>query len=105
LASFFHLRQPSQHVQVFESGGVTFDFGAGGDLFEEAAHDFSGAGLGQRFGKTDIVRLGDRADFFGDVVSKFIAQGGFGQNAAFERNERNKGLAFESVRPADDCGF
>jgi|SRR5580692_9716783 hypothetical protein len=44
--------------EVFERSGVAFHFAAGRDFLEDAAHDFSAAGLGQSGRKADIVRLG-----------------------------------------------
>ena len=62
--------QAGEHVEVFQRRGVALDLCAGGNLLEQAAHDFSGARLGQRFGEADVVGLGHRADFLADMLAK-----------------------------------
>jgi hypothetical protein len=57
------LAQFGQHIEISQRRRVAFDFHAGRDLLEQAAHDFAGARLGQSFRKTDVVGLRDRADF------------------------------------------
>src|SRR6185436_2342101 len=52
--SFLGGAEFGQHAEIFERRGVAFDFAASGDLFEQASHDFSGTGLGQRFGETNV---------------------------------------------------
>jgi hypothetical protein len=63
-------------------------------LFEEAAHDFAGAGFGEGFGEADVVGFGDGADFFGDLLAEFVAEGGVGGDAGFDGDEGDEGLAF-----------
>src|SRR5262249_15608629 len=69
LQLLFDARQPRQHAQILERRSVTFDFSTGGNLFEEPAHDFSRPGFGERFGETNVVRFGDRADFPGHMLA------------------------------------
>jgi hypothetical protein len=38
---FFGCAQFGDDAEIFQRGGVAFDFAAGGDLLEKAAHDFS----------------------------------------------------------------
>src|SRR5258706_168908 len=52
---FLLLPQSSQDAQVLERGGVLRGGFAAGDVAQEAAHDFSGAGFGQRVGEADFV--------------------------------------------------
>ena len=94
-----------QHGEVFQSGGVAFDFVAGGDLFEEAAHDFAGAGFGKGVGKANLVGFGDGADFLADVVAQGFLEFGACLGGAFEGDEGGEGLAFERIGFADDGGF
>src|ERR1051326_8318460 len=68
------LAQPGEHAEILQRGGVAFDFCAGGDLLEQAAHDFSRARFGQRLGESNIIRPGHRPDFLGDVLAEFVAQ-------------------------------
>src|SRR5580765_565573 len=49
--SFFCAGKLRQHTQILERRRITFDFRARSDLFEQPAHDFAGARLGQRFSK------------------------------------------------------
>ncbi len=65
-----------QDGQIFEGGGVAFDFGTAGDLFEQAAHDLAGTGFGQAVGEADIVGLGHGPDFLADMSAQFIAEAG-----------------------------
>ena len=53
----------------------------------------------------DLVRLGDGADFIGDVVAEyfFVVVGGF--NAAGDGDECAKPLTFDFVGESDDGGF
>ena len=39
--SFLGAAQAGQDAEIFERRGVAFDLGPGGDLFEQAAHDFA----------------------------------------------------------------
>src|SRR5712691_8824583 len=94
-----------QDAQVFKRGGVTLDFSAGSDLFEEPAHDFAGARFGQGIRKANIVRLGDGPDLFGDMLAQFFTQGGLGAEATFEGDEGNQRLTFEIIRSADHRGL
>src|SRR5947207_10935150 len=72
------LAQARQHAEILERRGVAPDFGASSDLFEQAPHDFSGTGLRQRLGETDVVRLGDRPDLLGHMLAQLVAQLGHG---------------------------
>src|SRR5579863_7740075 len=63
-SSFFGFAEFGDDGEVFEGGGVAFDFAVGGELAEQAAHDFAGAGFGQRLSEADVVGAGERADFF-----------------------------------------
>jgi hypothetical protein len=74
LISFVGLAEFGEDAEIFERGSIAFDFAAGGDLFEEAAHDFAGAGFGQGFGEADVVGFGDGTDFLRDLLAKFVAQ-------------------------------
>jgi hypothetical protein len=38
---FLTAAQAGEHAEVFEGGSVTFDFRAGGNLLEEATHNFT----------------------------------------------------------------
>jgi len=53
-----------QYVEIFERAGVAGCFVAGGDVSEEASHDFAAAGFGDGFGETDVVGNCERTDFF-----------------------------------------
>jgi hypothetical protein len=46
-SALFLLLQLCNHAEVFERGGVAFDFAVGGEFTEQAAHDFSAAGFGE----------------------------------------------------------
>src|SRR5689334_15300132 len=59
MESFLGGTEFGEDIKIFKGGGVAFDFGAGRDLFQEAAHDFSRARFGKRFGETNIIRLRD----------------------------------------------
>ena len=48
-----------EDAEVFERGGVAGDVSTAGNLLEKTPHDFSAPRFGQRFGKTNFVRLGD----------------------------------------------
>ena len=94
-----------QHGEVFQSGGVAFDFIAAGDLFEKPAHDFAGTGFGKSVGKADLVGLGDGADFFADVIAQGFLEFGARLGGALEGDKGGEGLAFEGIGFADDGGF
>ena len=49
--------QLRQHAVVFQRGRVADGFFAGGDVAQEAAHDFAAAGFGQGGGEADVVGL------------------------------------------------
>src|SRR5690606_22722548 len=50
---------------IFQGGHVLRDFLALGERAQQAAHDLAGAGLGQVVAETDVLGLGNRADFLG----------------------------------------
>src|SRR5207237_4105392 len=66
--------QTLQRREVFQRRDVSGDGAGGGDLAEEPAHDLAGAGLRQRFGEADLVRLGDVADLATDMRSQLLLQ-------------------------------
>src|SRR2546429_3112663 len=105
LKSLLTLRQFRQHAEIFERRRVAFDFGAGSNLLEQAAHDFSRTCLRQRFGKTDIVGPGHRPDFPGDMLTQFVADGMVRFDTALERDERHERLTFQFVGPTHHRGF
>src|SRR4051812_14368986 len=94
-----------KHAEIFERRGVAPNFNARRDLLQQAAHDFSGAGLRQSFRKTDVVRLCDGANFLRHMVAEFIANSGVGLDATLESHERHQRLAFQFIRPADHRSF
>ena len=97
--------ESGEHVEIFERRGVALDLRAGGDLLEQAAHDFPGTRLGQRLGEADVVRLGHGTDLPGDVLAKLLAKLGAGLHAGLEGDEGDEGLAFQIIRAADDGSF
>src|SRR5207249_6655029 len=99
------LAQARQHAEIIERRGVAPDFRASSDLFEQAPHDFSGTGLRQRLGETDVVRLGDRPDLLGHMLAQLVAQLGHGFYSRLQRHERHQRLALQFVRPAHHRGF
>ena len=74
-------------------------------MLEQAAHDFAGAGFGEGLREADVIGLGNRADFFGDLLAQFFAQAAVGRDAAFDGHESDEGLAFEFVGPAHHRSF
>ena len=74
-------------------------------MLQEAAHNFSAAGLREGFGEPDVVGLGDRADFLADVLAEDLAQVGAGGVAGLESDEGDEGLALELVGTANNGGF
>ena len=62
-----------ENREVFERGGVTGDNGSGCDLFEEAAHDLTGACFGQRIGEADLIRSRHRTDDVADMLFEVVA--------------------------------
>jgi hypothetical protein len=59
---FFGFAEFGDYGEVFEGGGVAFDFAVGGEFAEQAAHDFAAAGFGQSFSEADVVGTGEGAD-------------------------------------------
>ena len=53
--SFLGLAEAGNDAKIFQGGGVAFDLCAGGNLLEEAPHDFSAAGFRQGFGESNVV--------------------------------------------------
>src|SRR5256885_15263459 len=99
LMSLLALRQFRQYAEIFERRRVAFDFGAGSDLFEQAAHDFSRTCLWQRFGKTDIVGPGHWPNFLGHMLAQFVADGMVRFDTALECDERHERLTLQFVGP------
>src|SRR5580692_5430935 len=103
--SFVGGAEAGDDAQVLQSGGIALDFGTGGNLLQKPAHDLSRAGLGQGFGKPDVVGLGHGPDLARDVVSQFIPQRRVRDNAGLDGDEGNQRLALQVIGPADDSGF
>src|SRR5258706_424451 len=64
------LLQLGKDAKVFQRGGIAFHLIARSDLLEQPAHDLATAGLGERLGEADLVRLGEAADLLGDFVGQ-----------------------------------
>ena len=71
-STFFGFAEFGDDGEVFEGGGVALDFAVGGELAQQAAHDFAAAGFGQGFGEANVVGAGERADFFRDPLAEFV---------------------------------
>src|SRR5260370_9770082 len=58
------LLQPCNYTEILQSCGVAFDFAVGGELTEQATHDFAPARLGQHVGAANIARFSQLPNFF-----------------------------------------
>src|SRR5260370_37447276 len=72
--SLFGFAQSCQHAKVFQRGCVASDLCAACDFFEKPPHDLPAAGLWQRFGEANFVRLRDSADEYADAIAQFHLQ-------------------------------
>ena len=72
------------------------NFLAFGQAAQQAAHDFAGASLGQVLAKANVLGLGNRANFFGNVIAQLFGNGlafvACGQGA-LEHHKRTDGFA------------
>jgi hypothetical protein len=66
--------QLGQHAVIFQRAGVADRRLAGGNVFEQPAHDLAAARLGQRAGESHVVGLGQRADFFANMQLELLAE-------------------------------
>ena len=82
-----------QDAQVFQGARVAFALGAGGYVFQQAAHDFAAAGFGEGVGEADYVRPRKAADLARDGVAEFFLEGVAGLLAADQGDEAGEGLA------------
>ncbi len=94
--------QLGDDVEIFQRCSVAFDFAAGGDFLEQAAHDFAAAGFGEGVGEADVVGFGDGADLGGDVGAEFYFQRGRDVDVTARSDEGDEGLTFQRVGAADD---
>src|SRR5205814_5272329 len=99
------LPQLLQDRRVLEGRDVLRDLLALGDRAQQAPHDLAGARLGQVVAKTDVLRLGDRADLLADPVAQLLRDlqrfvpGGY---RTLQHHEGTHRLAGELIGPADD---
>src|SRR5258706_7564191 len=81
--SLLSIAQSRQHGEILERSRIALDFRPRGNLFKQATHDFARARFRQGFGETYVIRLGDRADFFGDMLAQFLAQAAVAGDSGF----------------------
>src|SRR5579872_4120666 len=94
--SFVFLPQLGEHGVVFQRGRVAHLFFAGGDVSQQAAHDFAAAGFGQGVGEADGVGRGEGADVLANVPLQFFLETVVAV-ALFERYEAGDAFALEFV--------
>src|SRR6266849_1298487 len=90
---FFLFLQLRNHTEVFERCGVAFHFSICSQFAQQAAHNFSAAGLGEGIGKANVIRLGEGTYFFRHPFAQLFFQLGGRSAPSSERDERGNGLA------------
>ena len=73
--------------------------------FEDAAHDFAGARLGQGWHKRDGFGFGDGAEFFGHMGAQFLAEFVAAVDASPQNHEAVDAGTFDFVGQADGRSF
>src|SRR4051794_20495646 len=84
--------QPRDHFGVAQGGHVS-ELMALGDVPEQATHDLARAGLGQLVRPDDALRPRELADALGDVLADLPGERIGARGVAFQRDERDDGLA------------
>src|SRR5205814_5857347 len=92
--SLFRFAQSCQYAEIFQRGCVASNLCAACDFFEKPPHDLPAAGLWQRFGEANFIRLRDPADVSADVIAQFRLQSARRIKACFQCHESDNTLAF-----------
>ena len=101
----FFFAKVFQNTEVFKGGNISFDFVAGCQLAEQAAHDFATSGFRQSLCPPDFIGLGDGADLLGYMFAQCFTELHVAFVLVLEGDECHKGVALDVIGTADHCGF
>src|SRR5262245_62591632 len=91
---FFRFSQFCQDTEIFECCRVTRDLRAASDFFQQPAHDFATARLGQRFSKANFIWFCDCPDVHANMLTQFRFQSAGDVYARFQCHKCDDALSF-----------
>src|SRR5580658_2437787 len=73
-SALFRFAQLGDHREIFKRSHVALDLSMRGKIAQQSAHDLSRTRLGQRLGKTNIVRPCQRANLLSYPFAQLVLQ-------------------------------